>query len=354
MSLKRFKTASLAAATALAVATSAAIFPAQAADKTTLKMHMAWPGSMVILGESGKRVAKFITKLSQKTLPVRAFEPGALVPAYNYFDSITNGSVPMAFGSPGIHVGKLPALAFFSSLPFGPRPGEYYAWMEHGGGQEILDEFYKRHNLKAVHPCATLAPETAGWFKKEIKSLEDLRGMKIRWFGYGGKILSKFGVSPQFLAGGGIYPALERGVIDATEFSMPVMDEHFGFYQIAKHYYFPGWHQPSSLQTVEFHRPVYEGLTDHHKLVVDAACKLNNYMSLAESEAFQFPAIKRMQAKGVIVHRWSDESLEKLRVKWQELAAAEQKNDPDFAKVWASYSKFREDYKIWGKLAYVN
>jgi TRAP-type mannitol/chloroaromatic compound transport system substrate-binding protein len=340
---------------ALAVAVTGATTMSAEAQKTVrLKMHAAWPASMVILGVGGKRVSELVTTLSQKTLVIQHFEPGALVPAYNYWDSLTNGSVKVAFGSPGIHVGKLPALAFFSSMPFGPRPGEYYAWVEFGGGKELLDEFFKRHNLKAVHPCGTLAPETAGWFKTHIKTLDELNGMKIRFFGYGGKVLTKFGVSPQFLAGGDIYPALERGVIDATEFSMPVMDEHFGFYQIAKHYYFPGWHQPASLASMEWYRPTWEGLSEHHKLVVEMACKMNNYLSLAESEAFQFPAIKRMQAKGVKVHRWSDKALGRLRTAWNELAAEEYKNDKDFAKVWDAYSKFRADYKIWGDLAYVD
>ncbi len=353
MTLSRLLKIPLGIAVAVAM-TGVIATSAGAQKKVKLKMHAAWPGSMVILGESAKRIADWTTELSQGTLVLQHFEPGALVPAYNYWDSLTNGSVKVAFGSPGIHVGKLPALAFFASMPFGPRAAEYYAWFEFGGGQELLDKLYKRHNLKAITPCATLAPETAGWFKKEIKTLDELNGMKIRFFGYGGKVLTKFGVSPQFLAGGDIYPALERGVIDATEFSMPVMDEHFGFYQIAKHYYFPGWHQPASLQAIEFYRPTWDGLSDHHKLIVKAACKLNNYISLAESEAFQFPAIKRMQAKGVKVHRWSDKALGRLRAAWEELAAEEYKNDKDFAMVWDSYSKFRADWKVWGDLAYVD
>jgi TRAP-type mannitol/chloroaromatic compound transport system substrate-binding protein len=340
-----------AAAVGLAITVSS---PAEAQKNVRIKMHSAWPSSMVILGESGKRVAEHVTALSQKSLTLKHHEPGALVPAYEYFDSVQSGATPAAFGSPGINVGKLPPLAFFAAVPFGPRPGEYIAWVNHGGGKELLDEIYGGLGLYAVYPCAVLAPETAGWFKFEIKSLDQLSGMKIRFFGYGGKVLSKFGVSPQLLAGGDIYPALERGVIDAAEFSMPVMDEHFGFYEIAKHYYFPGWHQPASLQSLEFHKPTYDGLSDYHKLVLKAACDANVMITLGESEAFQFPAIKRMQAKGVNVHRWSDDQLAKFRTTWDQVVREDAASDPVFKKVWDSYNKFREDYKLWGNLAYVD
>ena len=198
-----------------------------------------------------------------------------------------------------------------------------------------------------------IPPEASGWFRKEIKSLEDLRGLKIRFFGYGGKVLEKFGVSPQFIAGGDIYPALELGTIDATEFSSPVIDEGFGFHQIASHYYFPGWHQQTTLFEFSMHKDTYGKLTKVQKSIIQMACDAMIAITLAEGEATQFGAMKRFQAKGVTLHRWSDETLSRLEAAWSDIIKEEVASNADVAKVYASYSKFRADYKIWADMGYL-
>jgi TRAP-type mannitol/chloroaromatic compound transport system substrate-binding protein len=255
---------SLIAAAALVGACLAGAQGVSAQDKVRWKMHAAFPSNMKVLGTNGVRVAETVTKLSGGSLTLRHFEPNALVPAYTYIDALGQGSVESAYGVAGVHVAKNPALAFFAAVPFGPPPGEYLAWIKHGGGGALMDEMYGKLNVKGL-VCGILPPEASGWYRQEIKSLADLSGKKIRFFGYGGKVLEKFGVSPQLLAPGDIYPALELGTIDATEFSIPSADEGLGLHQVAKHYYFPGWHQPSTLQQLEMHKPAYDKLSAEHK-----------------------------------------------------------------------------------------
>jgi TRAP-type mannitol/chloroaromatic compound transport system substrate-binding protein len=353
MSTSRLLRLSVPAVGALGLAI-AAMSPAPAQDVVKLKMHLYLPSTVAILGTSGPIFAETATKLSNNTLVITPFEPGKLVPAFNYGDALREGSIKLASGTPGLHAGKVQALVFFTAVPFGPgRIGEYYGWLDHGGGKELLNEIYAGLGMRALHPCFTSPPETSGWFKKEMKSIDDMAGMKFRIFGFGAKVLAKFGVSTQMIAGADIYPSLERGVIDASEYSSPVTDEALGLYEIAKHNYFPGWHQQTTLQSIDFHAPTYDKLSDYHKLVLDAACSHTNRVSLGEMDALQPPALKRMSDKGAVTHRWSDEDIAKLRARWDEVVAEESAADPMFKKVYDSYHNFRESHKIWGELAYI-
>lgn len=326
---------------------------AHAQERVTWKMHSAYPSNVEVLGSQATRLPEMVRKLSGGSFRIRFYEPNALLPAYDYFEPLTAGAIPAAFGAAGFHAGHIKALSFFNVVPFGPRLGEYLAWMRHGGGEELLDEIYSHAGLKGI-VCGLIPPEASGWFRQEVTSLEDLRGMKMRIFGFGGKVLERYGVSPQTLPGGDIYPALELGTIDATEYSMPIVDEGAGFYEIAEHYYFPGWHQPTSLQLLEINRNEWDRLSDRHKSILEIACAANVTETLAEAEYLQFGAIKRMQEKGVELHRWSDEVLSELRKGWESVVEEEAKTDPMFARVWESYRKFRDDYQVWRELGYVD
>jgi len=337
----------LCAAAALVASAGAA-----AQEKVRWKMHAAFPSNMKVLGTNGVRVADTITKLSAGSLTLKHFEPGALVPAYTYIDSLGQGSIDSAYGVAGVHVSKNPALAFYAAVPFGPPPGEYLAWLKHGGGIPLMDEIYGKLNVKAV-VCGMLPPEASGWFRQEIKSLADLSGKKIRFFGYGGKVLERFGVSPQLIAPGDIYPALELGAIDATEFSIPSADEGLGLWQVAKHYYFPGWHQPSTLQQLEMHKPSYDKLSSEHKYLIEIVCNHSITESFADGEATQFGALARIQQKGVTIHRWPDDVLKKLEAAWGEVIEKEAASHADVKKVWDSYSAFRKQYAVWGEVGYL-
>ncbi len=208
--------------TAIAV-TLAALSATAQAGRVKWKMHSAWGSSVPHLGTNAWRFAENIGRMSGGDFTVKPYEPGALIPANEGFDAASKGSIDMAWTTAGYDTGKYPALAFFTAVPFGPSIGEYMAWMKFGGGNELEAEIYGAHGIHEID-CLAIGPETSGWFKEEITDLEQLRGLKMRFFGLGARVMQKIGVSTQLLAGGDIFPALEKGVIDATEFSMPAMD----------------------------------------------------------------------------------------------------------------------------------
>jgi len=323
-----------------------------AEERVTWKMQSAFGSTLSVVGEVAARFERIVDAASDGTFKVKFHEPGALVPTLQGFDSVKAGALDAMWGAAGFHAGKIPALSWFSAVPFGPRAGEYLAWLEYGGGIEIYDEIYAEHGMKGF-PCAVIAPEASGWFRKEIKSVSDLKGLKMRFFGLGAKVMAKMGVSTQLLAPADIYPALERGVIDATEYSMPSMDLDLGFYQVAKHYYFPGWHQQATIGELLVNRARWESLSDRHKAILEIACGDSRNWSFTRSEALQFKAMLALKEKGVQFHRWPDSVLQKLKSGWQEVVEEEAAKDPLFKRVYESYSAFREDYAIWRELGYL-
>jgi TRAP-type mannitol/chloroaromatic compound transport system substrate-binding protein len=186
-------------------------------------MQSAFPSNLSHLGTSGVRLMNTVERVSGGNFELKFFEPGALVPALECFDAASKGSVESCWTTAGYHTGKHPSLAFFTAVPFGPSFGEYFAWMIYGGGKDLQNEIYARSGMFSID-CNMIGPETSGWFRQKVESLDSLKGLKMRFFGLGAQVVQKMGVSTQLLAGADIYPALERGVIDATEFSMPNMD----------------------------------------------------------------------------------------------------------------------------------
>ena len=317
------------------------------AKKVRWKMQSTYGSKLPHLGWAGKRFEKDIKILSNGSLEIKFFEPNGLVPSLECFDAISQGSLDAAWTSPGFHAGRIPALTFFGSVPFGPQIGEYLAWYRFGGGREIHQELYAKHNLTSFINYA-IGPETSGWFRKEITSPEQLKGMKMRFFGLGAKVMQKMGVSTQLLAGGDIYPALEKGVIDATEFSMPNMDISYGFYQIAKYNYFPGWHQQATFNELLMNKANFDALSDWHKKIIEVTCGNQIQYTYAETEALNFKAMKKMQDKhGVIIKRWPDSTLALFEKAWNEVVKEESAKDPVFKRVADSYFGFRAQYKIW-------
>ena len=280
---------------------------------------------------------------------VKFFEPGALIPPLECFDAVSKGSIESCWTTPGYHTGKYPALAFFTTVPFGPGFGEFLAWKWFGGGNKLRDEIYAKHDLVAVD-CFCIGPETSGWFRKEVKSVEELKGLKMRFFGLGAQVMQKLGVSTQLLAAADIYPALERGVIDATEFSMPAMDIKLGFHQIAKFNYFPGWHQQVSCSEFLMNKKAYDALPDalqgddrgrrpgaggRTPTPRPRPCSSTSWPRCATST--------RCRSSAGTTRRSA--AFEKA---WLEVIAEESAKDPLFKKVADHYLDFRKKYAIWG------
>ena len=201
---------------------------------------------------------------------------------------------------------------------------------------------------------AVIAPETSGWFANEINSPEDLDGLKMRFFGLGGKVMQKLGVATSLLPGGEIFPALEKGAIDATEFSMPAIDARLGFHKLVKFNYFPGWHQQATVFELLVNKDVWNGASDQHKAIIENACKASMADSFAEGEAIQHAAlIDNIENNGVSIKTWNDEMLSTFRSTWEEVAAEEAGNDEFFAKVLADLTEFRDGYAVWKENAFL-
>ena len=269
------------------------------------------------------------------------------------FDAVSKGSIEAAWAPPAFWAGKIRAAPLFSAMPFGPSAGEYLAWVYHGGGQELWREILAPYEIYSVF-CSLEAPEASGWFREEVTSVDDLKGLKMRFLGLGALTMQKLGVSTQLLPPADVNPALERGVIDATELSMPAVDLNLGFHAIAKHYYFPGWHQPGTLVDLMIHLPRWQELSDTHQAQIEVACRASIVDNLALAEASQFKALKELQAKGVELHRWPPEMLAAFEAAWQEVAAEQAAEDADFKRAWDSLQAFRADYKIWKDLGYLD
>ena len=338
----------------LGIAAGMTLFAGSASAKDSLEMTAAFSKNLPILGTAAVDYVEMINGISND-VEFKHFDPGKLVPTLEALDAVSNGSVDSAFVASGYWQGKIPAASLFSAVPFGPEAGEFLGWILFDDGAALWQEMYDTHGYDVVAtPCGVIAPETSGWFKNEINGVEDLKGLNMRFFGLGGKVMEKLGVSTSLLAGGDIFPALERGAIDATEFSMPRIDARLGFHKITKFNYFPGWHQPSTLFELLINKDVYEELTDVAKKQIKVACLASIATTLAEGEATNFDAmVDNVENHGVIIKQWDPEMLELFQTTWNEVAAEMAEEDEFFKKVWDDLQEYRKGYSIWSKNTYL-
>lgn len=342
--------------TGITLAASLAMTPAAfAADKLLLKTPIAFSTALPGLGTPIPRVAEQLDLMSGGTLKMKVYEPGKLVPPFEILGAVSSGKINSGYTTAGYWAGKIPAAPLFSAVPFGPEAGEYMAWMYYGNGLKLYQEMYDQAGYNVhVLPCAVLAPETSGWFAKEINSPEDLQGLKMRFFGLGGKVMQKLGVATSLLPGGEIFPALEKGAIDATEFSMPAIDARLGFHKLVKFNYFPGWHQQATVFELMINKDVWNEASEQHQAIIENACKASMTDSFAEGEAIQHEAlIDNIENNGVIMKQWSPEMLETFKSTWEEVAAEEAANDAFFALVLDDMNTFRDGYSLWKQNAFL-
>lgn len=307
-----------------------------------------------IVGEQVIWLADSINKMSAGNLNLKVYDPDKLVGALEVLDAVSSGKVEAGYSASGFWMGKIPAAPLFCSVPFGPNASEYQAWFFHGNGMKLYQEMYDTYGFNVkVLVCGMIPPETSGWFANEIKSLDDLQGLKMRFFGLGGDIMKRYGVAVRLLPPGEIYPALEKGVIDATEFAMPNIDEQLGFYKIAKYNYFPGWHQQTTTFELLINKDVWESLPEYQQAIIETASQANIIRGIAAGEGSQGPAMKRNQERGVKQMTWPPEIIEAFRSTWNEVVEEKAAADPFFKKVWDDLKAFRAEYKEWGDRAYV-
>ncbi|MEL6572506.1 MAG: TRAP transporter substrate-binding protein [Pseudomonadota bacterium] len=335
-------------------ALSATMLSTAAYAQDTIEMTSAFGSNLPILGTAA---LDFVDKINGISSDVQFehFDPNKLVPTLEALDAVSNGSVDAAYATSGYWQGKITSASLFAAVPFGPEAGEFMGWILYDDGMELWQGMYDQagYDVK-VMPCGIIAPETSGWFKNEINGVEDLEGLNMRFFGLGAEVMQRLGVSTSLLAAGDIFPALERGAIDATEFSMPRIDDRLGFHKIASFNYFPGWHQPSTLFELIINIDVWDDLSEVAQKQIEVACLANVTTNLAEGEATNYAAmVNNTENNGVTIKQWPPEMLELFETTWNEVAAELAEEDEYFAKVWADLTEYREGYAIWSDNIYL-
>ncbi len=338
----------------LTTAASLALVSGGASAQTTLEMTSAFGQNLPILGTAA---TDFVAKINSISSDVEFehFDPGKLVPTLEALDAVSNGSVDAAFATSGYWQGKINAASLFAAVPFGPEAGEFLGWILYDDGADLWQRMYDENGYNVhVTPCGVIAPETSGWFKNEINTVADLEGLNMRFFGLGALAMEKLGVSTSLLGASDIFPALERGAIDATEFSMPRIDARLGFHKIAKYNYFPGWHQPSTLFELLINGDVWDDLDETAQNQIEVACLANITTNLAEGEATNYAAmVSNAEENGVIIKQWSPEMLDAFQGAWDEVVVELGEGDPFFQEVWADLQEYREGYAVWSSNIYL-
>jgi len=329
--------------------------PAFAAKKVLIKLQQAYASVLPILGINVTWWADQLKEISDGVVNVKIYEPGKLVAPFEILDAVSDGKIDAGVAGDGFFAGKIPAGQVFSSIPFGPEADEYLAWYYHGNGAKLHQWAYDESGFNVkVMPVTMIVPETAGWFKEPVKSLDDIKGMKMRFYGLGGQVMQKLGMSVTMMPGGELFPALEKGVIDATEFSMPTIDQRLGFYKLVKYNYFPGWHQQATIIPVYINKDKWNSLTKLQQKQIELTAMASVMNAISQGEAEQGPVIKEnVEKRGVKNMYWSDEFLNAFKKTWEEVAAEQCAKDPTFKKCFDDLQAFRADYAYWQGLGFL-
>lgn len=315
------------------------------------KMVTTWPANFPIFQESADKFAEDVRVMSNGRMQIQVFAGGELVPALQTFDAVSQGSVELGLGSPYYWAGKIPAAQFFSTVPFGMTARGMHAWVNHGGGLELWRELYKPFNV-IPFPMGNSGVQMGGWFNKKIESLDDLKGLRMRIPGLGGKVLKMAGGNPVLMAGGEIYTALERGIIDATEWVGPFHDMRLGLNRAAKYYYYPGWHEPGTEFELLVNMQQWQQLPDDLKKIIETAASSTSEWVYSAMEYYNSEALQELRTKpNIEILEFPDEVLKGLKGLTATMLEEEAAGNQDFKRVYESYNAFRKQYADWSELS---
>ncbi len=335
---------------AATVALQPAVVQADAQPSIKWRLTSSFPKNLDVIYGTSEVVANRVRALTDGKFDIRVFAAGEIVPGLQALDAVQNGTVEVAHSASYYYVGKDKTFAFDTALPFGLSARQQNAWLYHGGGLEQLREFYKDYNV-INFPGGNTGTQMGGWFRKEIKSLADLKGLKMRIPGFGGEILSKLGVVPQTIAGGDIYPSLEKGTIDAAEWVGPYDDERLGFSKVAKFYYAPGFWEASAGLSFFVNSKEWEKLPASYKAAFEAACAEANVLMLAAYDAKNPAALAKILNSGVQLKAFPSDIMEAAYTVSEALLKEEAAKNPKFKKILSSWLRFRSDQANWFKVA---
>jgi TRAP-type mannitol/chloroaromatic compound transport system substrate-binding protein len=339
-----------AAGVGAAASTIAAPAIAQSMPEIKWRCASSFPKSLDTIYGASEVMAKRVAAATDNKFQIRVFAAGEIVPGLQVLDAVQAGTVECGHTANYYYVGKDPTFAFDTAIPFGLNGRQQNAWMFHGGGLELMREFFKDYNCINI-PCGNTGCQMGGWFRKEIKTTKDLEGLKFRIGGFAGQVLAKLGVVAQQLAGGDIYPALEKGTIDAAEWVGPYDDEKLGFNKVAKYYYYPGWWEGGPQLSLMVSTAQWNQLPKHYQAVVEAACADANVWMVSKYDAVNPAALRRLVGGGAVLRPFSREIMEACLKAANELYAETSAKNAKFKKVYDSWVKFRDEQLLWWRVA---
>ena len=313
------------------------------------RLVSSFPRSLDTIYGAAEVLARRVEALTDGRFSIRVFPAGELVPYDQVLDSVQRGTVNMGHSASYYFVGHNPALAFDCTVPFGLNPRQLNAWLYHGEGLDLMRGLFADFNVVNL-PGGNTGAQMGGWFRREITGLSDIRGLKIRIPGFGGRVLDRMGATVQVLAGGDIYPALERGAIDATEWSGPYDDEKLGFHKVAPYYYYPGWWEPGPNLSFYVNRGAWDALPSDYRAALEAAAAEANVDMMARYDAKNPPALRRLLAAGTELRRFSDDIMQaadRISVEIMQEEAA----DPAYRRIMESYMTWRDESSEWLRTA---
>jgi TRAP-type mannitol/chloroaromatic compound transport system substrate-binding protein len=320
------------------------------AETIKWKLVTSWPKNFPGLGKGPETFAEYVKQMSGGRLEVRVYGAGELVPGFEVFDAVSGGSAEMGHAGAYYWKGKMPAAPIFSAIPFGMNATEMNAWLHYGGGMELWRELYAPYGVIPFAGGST-GTQMAGWFKKEINSLEDFQGLKMRIPGLGGDVFKEVGGLPITLTGGELFTALQTGVIDATEWVGPYNDLAFGLHKAARYYYHSGWHEPGTLLEFIVNKAAFDGLPTDLQKIVEVATRAANQDMLDEYTARNPNALKQLVEYGTELRTLPKDVLEALKVATAKVIKQERANDADFDRIYASYDVFFQEVKAYHKVS---
>jgi TRAP-type mannitol/chloroaromatic compound transport system substrate-binding protein len=344
------KSAGIGLATTATAATIAAPAIAQSQPEIRWRLASSFPKSLDTIYGGAEVIAKRVAEATDNKFQIRVFASGEIVPGLQVLDAVQNNTVECGHTVSYYYVGKDPTFCFDSALPFGLNARQQNAWMTHGGGLELMREFFNDYNI--IHfPAGNTGTQMGGWFRKEINTVQDLSGLKFRIAGIAGQVLSKLGTVPQQIAGGDIYPALEKGTIDAAEWVGPYDDEKLAFYKVAKYYYYPGWWEGGPQVSLMINKQQWEQLPKAYQAILTAACAEANTWMVGKYDAENTAALKRLVGNGAVLKPFSREIMAACYKVAFDLYDEISANNPKFKKVYEQWAKFREDEYLWFRVA---
>ena len=341
------RSAGVAAAAVPAIAAPAI---AQSMPELKWRLTSSFPKSLDTIHGAADTFAKAVSEATDGKFQIQIFPPGELAPAFEAANEVGKGSVEMCHTASYYFWGKDPTYALGTAVPFGLNARQQNGWMYHGGGVDLMNEFYTTQNLIG-YPCGNTGAQMGGWFRNEIKSVADLQGLKFRAGGFAGKVLSRLGVVPQQIPGGEIYPALEKGTIDAAEWVGPYDDEKLGFYKVAKYYYYPGWWEGGAMLHILINSAKWAELPPAYQSIVRTAAMAANSDMLAKYDARNPAALKALVAGGAVLKPFPADVMDACFKAANETYAEITASNPGFKKVYDSMTAFRADAFLWQQVS---